>query len=203
MSLDSFHIADASEASAIAALVNAAYRPSDDPIGWTHEAELIAGDRTSPQQVAEAIKRPNSVVLIHREGATIIACVHVEKDGSHGHIGMLAVAPALQTAGIGKQMLMWAERYAAEMFGAEKFILAVVSARRELVAFYARRGYQKTGVVMDYPVSARAGVPKDPALSVEWLEKKAFNKLRPQVGLSQSLNDMAAGREVTVYHNAE
>lgn len=84
-------------------------------------------------------------------------------------------------------MLALAENYAIETFGAEKFILIVVSARSELVAFYLRRGYQKTGSVTDYPISAGAGTPKNPALKIEVLEKRsniAIERDAPQGALA-------------------
>lgn len=173
MNLGEFRIANKSDSAAIAELVNAAYRPIHDTAGWTHESDLVAGERTTPAQVAETIKRPNSVILVRCENSAIVACVHIEKEGNNCHIGMLAVNSTLQAAGIGKQMLALAENYATETFGAERFILVVVSARSELIAFYLRRGYQKTGSVMDYPLSAGAGIPKNPALKIEVLEKRS------------------------------
>lgn len=173
MNIDMVRIANESDASAIAKLVNSAYRPSSDSAGWTHEAELVAGERTSSAQVAETIKRPNSAILVGSENSEIVACVHIEKEGNNSHIGMLAVSPTLQASGIGKQMLTLAENYAIETFGTEKFILVVVSARSELIAFYLRRGYKKTGSVMDYPLSEGVGIPKDPALKIEVLEKRS------------------------------
>lgn len=168
---DTFRVADESDASAITKLVNAAYRPSHDAAGWTHESELVAGERTTPAQVVETIRRPNSVILVRCRKSAAVACVQIEKEGNNSHIGMLAVDPALQAAGIGKQMLALAENYAIGTFGAEKFILVVVSARSELIAFYLRRGYQKTGSLMDYPISAGAGVPRNSGLKIEVLEK--------------------------------
>jgi ribosomal protein S18 acetylase RimI-like enzyme len=177
MSLDAFRIANESDASAIAELVNAAYRPRPSAAGWTHESELLVGDRTNPTQVSEVITKPNSAILVGLKNSAIVACVHIEKEGDNGHIGMLAVNPALQAAGVGKQMLALAENYAIEVFGAEKFILVVVSLRSELIAFYLRRGYQKTGCVMDYPLSAGAGIPKITALQIEVLEKRSNNAI--------------------------
>lgn len=103
-----------------------------------------------------------------------MACVHVEKDGSDGHIGMLAVSPILQGVGAGKLMLAHAERYASANFSSEKFIMVVVSSRSELISFYLRRGYQKTDTVMDYPLSAGVGIPKHAGLKIEVLEKRSL-----------------------------
>lgn len=173
MSIDTFRAANESDAEAIAELVNRAYRPGSGATGWTHESELVSGNRTSAIQVVETITRPNSVILVGLKKLEIVACVHVEKEGGNCHIGMLAVNPTLQGAGAGKQILAHAERYATEVFGSEKFIMIVVSSRSELISFYLRRGYQRTGAVMDYPLSAGAGIPKDPALKIEVLEKRS------------------------------
>ncbi len=69
-------------------------------------------------------------------------------------------------------MLAEAEKYASTVFGSEKFIMVVVSERVELVSFYLRRGYQKTGFVLDYPISAGVGIPKNPEMKIEMLEKR-------------------------------
>jgi ribosomal protein S18 acetylase RimI-like enzyme len=81
----------------------------------------------------------------------------------------------LQGTGVGKQMLAHAEKYAREEFGSVRFIMVVVSSRPELIAFYLRRGYQRTGDLMDYPLSAGAGTPKHTGLKIETLEKPFNN----------------------------
>lgn len=177
MNLDEIRIANESDAASIAGIVNAAYRPSPGASGWTHESELVDGDRISPDQVTKTIRKPNSVILVGLKDSAIVACVHIEKEGVNGHIGMLAVSPVLQTAGFGKKMLSLAENYALEVFAAENFNLVVLSSRSELIAFYLRRGYQRTGSVMDYPLSAGVGIPKNPALKIEVLQKRSNHAL--------------------------
>lgn len=178
MSAASLRIARTTDAVALACLVNGAYRPGAAGHGWTHESELVLGERTNPTQIIEAITKAGSVILLRCVEARIEACVHVEKDGVASRIGMLAVSPAAQGAGVGKEMLAWAERYAIENFGAEKFLMLVISARSELVSFYLRRGYQKTGVILDYPQAAGVGTPKVGGLKIEALEKPAPRRAR-------------------------
>ena len=188
--MDTFRTAHKSDAEAIAQLVNKAYRPELGASGWTHESNLVSGSRTNADQVSETISKPASVILVGLEDPEIVACVHIEKDGSNSHIGMLAVSPILQGAGIGKKMLAHAERYASEIFGSEKFIMVVVSSRSELISFYLRRGYQKTGSVMDYPLLAGAGTPKHAGLKIEALEKRsniAFERGTPKVAHPSTL----------------
>lgn len=172
MSIDSFRTANNTDAEAIAVLVNGAYRPEPGVTGWTHESNLVAGSRTSAVQILETLSRHHSVILVGLNNKAIVACVHVEKDGNNSHVGMLAVNPSLQGAGAGKLMLAEAEKYASSVFGSEKLVMVVVSERTELVSFYLRRGYRKTGLVLDYPISAGTGIPKNPEMKIETLEKR-------------------------------
>jgi len=171
MNIDTFRIASNLDSEAIVKLVNTAYRPGSESLGWTHESDFVSGNRTSTSQIAEILSKPDSVILVGIKDAQIVTCVHVEKDNSNSYIGMLAVNPISQGAGAGKQMLAYAENYAVRVFGSEKLVMVVVSVRTELISFYMRRGYQKTGVVMDYPLSVGAGVPKSADLKIEILEK--------------------------------
>lgn len=117
MNIETFHRASKPDAEAIAKLVNHAYRPAIGESGWTHESDLVTGSRTNVSQVVEIISKPDSVILVGLKDAEIVACVHIEKDGSNSHIGMLAVSPILQGGGMGKLMLAHAERYASEFSG--------------------------------------------------------------------------------------
>lgn len=169
MSFIEFRAATLNDANAIAQLVNFAYRPSKGEGGWTHESELVAGNRVSAQQVTDILS--TAPVLVGLIDFEIIACANIVKEGKEAHIGMLAVAPALQGTGIGKRLLAEAEQYAVTMLNAEKLILIVVSARTELIAFYLRRGYQRTDAILDYPIHAGVGTPIHGALTLEVLEK--------------------------------
>ena len=187
MSIDTFRTANKIDAEAITQLVNQAYRPALGSAGWTHESDLVSGSRISAGQVTDMLSKPDSIILVGLKDSKIIACVHIEKVESNCHIGMLAVFPNRQGAGDGSQMLAYAENYANELFGAEKFVMVVVSLRSELIAFYLRRGYQKTGSVMDYPLSANAGTPKYANLKVEVLEKHFNVAIKSTTHLNSNL----------------
>ena len=167
-----FRIAAASDADAIATLVNQAYRPAPQERGWTHESDLVAGARTSSGQVLDLFG-PRSAVLLLCQGPAIVACVHLQDTGAGVYIGMLASAPARQAQGLGKRMLAHAERYAVERFGATLFKMSVLSSRPELSAFYERRGYVRSGGSEDYPLSAGVGKPVVDGLRLETLTKPA------------------------------
>lgn len=168
-----FRIASESDAAEIAILVNRAYRPAPHERRWTHEADLISGPRTSTAQVL-SLFGPESCILVLSAGPKIVACVHLLNEKSSVYIGMLATDPALQTQGLGKQMLQHAEQYAIAHFNASVFKMSVLSFRPELMAFYQRRGYVCTGELEGYPVAAGVGQPIIQGLQVLALSKKAY-----------------------------
>jgi len=164
-------VASKPDANEIATMVNRAYRPPLHEQGWTHEASLVAGERTTFEQVL-SLFAPQSLILVLCHGAAIVACVHVQSDDSGVYIGMLATEPSLQAQGLGKQMLSHAEQYATAHFNATVFRMSVLSSRAELIAFYERRGYARTGEVEGYPVSTGVGQPLVEGLQVEALVKR-------------------------------
>lgn len=92
---------------------------------------------------------------------------------------MLATEPAWQAQGLGKCMLQHAETFAAEHFKATVIRVVVLAARPELIAFYERRGYARTGQIEDYPVDAEIGKPLVEGLKIEVLAKSP----RPQISV--------------------
>ncbi|MDB5991854.1 MAG: family N-acetyltransferase [Herbaspirillum sp.] len=70
-------------------------------------------------------------------------------------------------------MLSHAEQYAVTHFNATDFRMSVLSSRTELIAYYERRGYARTGEVKAYPISAGVGLPLVEGLQVEALVKRS------------------------------
>jgi ribosomal protein S18 acetylase RimI-like enzyme len=174
MSLE-LRVARAADAKEIATLVNKAYRPSPQGAGWTHEANLVAGERTTTEQVLSLFHEQSAILLLCL-GLTIVACVHIQGGQSSARIGMLATSPAMQAQGLGKQMLFYAEAYALAHFGASEFKMSVLSSRPELLAFYERRGYVLTGEAEEYPLSAGVGQPIVAGIQVLSLVKMPANR---------------------------
>lgn len=166
-----FRVARPADVPALAGLVNRAYRPEPGEAGWTHEAHLVAGPRTTVAQVHALLAAPASTLLVGHRQEHVVACVQVEVGSDSSYVGMLAVDPAFQGKGVGTQMLEFAERYAVAVQGAGRLVMTVVSHRKELVSFYLRRGYQLNGRVHAFP--AYAGIPKQPGLELVELDKPA------------------------------
>jgi len=97
--------------------------------------------------------------------------VHLQKQPEQVCFGMLAVNPSLQGRGIGKQLLEAAERAAQEAWAINKSVMTVISRRNELIAFYERRGYRRTGINQAFPVKPELWTPKVADLRLEVLEK--------------------------------
>lgn len=169
----SFRPALLSESSRIALLANAAYRGEPSRQGWTTEADLLDGLRTTAEEVQSLIGSEHSIILIGIKGDEIIASVCLEKDADAVHIGMFVVNLAMQGSGIGKQLLAYAESYAQQHWGISKFLMHVISVRHELISFYVRRGYRRTGKMRPFPVNPAMWQPKMAGLQLELLEKSA------------------------------
>lgn len=160
--------ATARDIDALVALINRAYRGDT---GWTRETDIVAGNRITTKAVTQLIGNPEAHLLTARQSARLVACVCVEATAEEAHIGTFAVDPELQNQGIGKQVLHAAERYAIEMLGVTRISMTVVSQRPELIAFYERHGYRRSGIVSAYPLHLDVGTPLHEGLTMERLEK--------------------------------
>ncbi|MEI6583374.1 MAG: GNAT family N-acetyltransferase [Chitinophagia bacterium] len=147
-------------------LVNSAYRGESSRKGWTTEADLLDGIRTTQQQLKDQIIAEDSVMLVITDtDDAIIACVYLQDKEPLLYLGMLTVQPNLQGAGTGKKLLAASEAY-AKWLGRTGIQMTVISVRHELIAWYQRRGYQLTGEKMPFPKHLALGIPKQ---SLEFL----------------------------------
>ena len=64
------------------------------------------------------------------------------------------------------------ERYAMDTGAPKALLVNVLECRTELVAFYERRGYRRTGVVRPYPVADGVGVPVVEGMKVVEMAKR-------------------------------
>jgi GNAT superfamily N-acetyltransferase len=174
-----FRDAEAMDIPAIEALVTSAYRGEASRKGWTTEADLLDGQRVDPLGIAEIISKPRSrIVLAERPSADaeqatqLLACCHIEHQGEGCYFGMFAVDPRLQGGGVGKRMMIEAERIAREEFHCREMQMTVISIRDDLIGWYERRGYRRTGVYKPFPYGdERFGIPKRDDLRFEVLAK--------------------------------
>ena len=167
----SFHIATTADIPALVALVTSAYRGDASRQGWTTEADLLDGNRIDPEVLRGDIERGQSMVVIASRDGAMLACAHVCVQDGAGYFGMFSVRPDLQGGGVGKAMLAEAERIAREEWQLPTMRMTVIDIRDELIAFYGRRGYARTGIKKPFPYGdERYGIPKRKDLRFEILE---------------------------------
>jgi len=168
-----FRRAITTDAEAIAALVNSAYRGDSSRAGWTTEADLLGGQRTDAEEITQLVAREGSVLLLCLREGELVGSVHVERvDDVTAYLGMLVIRPVLQGQGLGCSLMEEAERFARAEWGVARMQMQVITLRSELIAWYERRGYRRTGEFRPFPATdPRFGLPRVAGLRFEVLEK--------------------------------
>ena len=173
---DDLAISPATEADvpALLALVQRAYRGDSARAGWTHEADLLGGQRTDAAAIGDILADPQQRLLLARRDDAMVGCVQVtDKGAGTAYLGLLTVDPAHQATGLGRRLLHAAERAAEELFGAQRMEMTVIRQRVELIAYYERRGYALTGEKRPFPLAdPRFGLPTRQDLCFVVLEKR-------------------------------
>lgn len=152
-------------------LVNAAYRGTSGPGRWTTEAHLVQGDRLQKVDLERQVASGEVVLYAGYLDENPVCCIALKRDDQVTEFGMFAVDPALHGVGIGKQLLDMAESEARPY--SRLFQVSVVTQNVDLIRFYERRGYSRTGETLAYPVGQRVGKPIIEDISLTVLQKKA------------------------------
>ncbi|WP_228243685.1 GNAT family N-acetyltransferase [Porphyrobacter sp. GA68] len=151
--------AEAADLPALYSLVERAYRGEDARRGWTHEADLLSDRRTEPGELEAIVTDPHQALLMLDDGTAPLGCVRIADLGQGlAYLGLLCVEPARQGEQLGRKLMQEAERYARDVLACNVIEMTVIEQRRELIAYYERRGWQRTGERRDFPV------PLDPPL---------------------------------------
>jgi ribosomal protein S18 acetylase RimI-like enzyme len=149
----SITIAGINDIPELVALLNSAYRGDGSKKGWTTEADMVSGElRTDETNMKELMELPGAVFLKCTNDNNIIGgCVFLhQRQPGKLYLGMLSVSPMLQAKGTGKQLMAAATSYAGEQ-GCSAIYMRVISIRHELIAWYERQGYYKTGETQPFP----------------------------------------------------
>ncbi len=138
--------AEPADASAIARLVNAAFRP---------ERFFTDADRTDPEKVGVLLQKGKFLLLV--EDGVLAGCVYVELRGERGYFGLLAVDPQRQRSGIGVRLIAAAEQRCRSA-GCRFMDLTFVNVRQELPAYYRQFGYVENGT-LPFPADQVTTIP--------------------------------------------
>lgn len=155
-------------------LVNASYRGEGSKKGWTTEAEILDGQRIDLAGLREIINTDDSMILIaeDEDAEKLVGCVQLSKQPEGCYLGMLTVSPELQGKGLGKMLLEESEAF-AQFWDCTHIVMTVISSRTELIAWYERHGFKKTGETKPFPYGdERFGIPKVENLYFDVMKKR-------------------------------
>ena len=142
------------DAQRLATLINSAYRGETSKKGWTTEADLLEGKRTDANKLSQMMSREDAVFLKFCDEADgLKGCVYLEKKTNKMYLGMLTVSPTEQAKGIGKKLLSASEDYGRKC-SCSAMQMRVFSVRTELINWYERHAYHKTGEIIPFTPDA-------------------------------------------------
>lgn len=170
MSPLSFRRAAAADVPALVTLIERAYFGTPGDRSWTHEADMFDGPRTSVAEISRLVAESAYFVMAERDG-TLRGCAVIKRQDADIYFGMFAVAPDEQGKGTGRAIIAEVERYGREI-GAPRVMIEVVNVRPELVGFYERGGYAKTGRILAFPFEEDPSAAKIPGICLIEMEKR-------------------------------
>jgi ribosomal protein S18 acetylase RimI-like enzyme len=153
--------ATAADMPALVSLINRAYRSEPAQAGWTTESHLLEGPRIDEATLLSMLAAAPAGLLHAEINGRLAGCVYLEPRAETLYLSMLAVAPEAQAHGLGRQLLAAAEAHARQA-GCRQVKMSVLALRPELLAWYERQGYQRTGASEPFPATTRFGRPRQP-----------------------------------------
>jgi predicted GNAT family N-acyltransferase len=165
-----FRLAEVIDIPLLVDLINKSYRDQQGR-SWTTEIEFVKGLRITEDQLRQQLELSNSVLLIGEiDPSKIVACIGLAFQNNTVEIGTFCTDPDIQNMKVGRCVLEYAERFALQQeSGLASAIMYVLDVRSELIAYYERRGYVKTGSEQPYPLEAGVG---EPLLPIKLIEMK-------------------------------
>jgi predicted N-acetyltransferase YhbS len=139
--------AAAADAPQITAVINAAFRIAEE--------FFIDGNRIRQTEVEQMLTK--GTFLVAEADDKLNGCVYVEPRGERSYLGLLSVDPTSQQSGLGSLLMNEAERYCRER-GSRCMDILIVNLRKDLPAFYQKRGYVESGT-SPFPADVPTKIP--------------------------------------------
>ncbi|KAI8379058.1 acyl-CoA N-acyltransferase [Radiomyces spectabilis] len=136
-------------------VVNDAYRSEG---GWTTEKDMVKGDRASVEDIENAVRcngKPNFLMYAFERSdhgeELVVGTIQIQpcNGGTEAEIGLFSVSPAHQSRGIGGKLLS-AALQKMEQLGYENAVIQVLENRQDILAWYQKMGFVKTGERMPF-----------------------------------------------------
>ncbi len=153
-----FRHADLKDVSVLFTLLNSSYRGDSAKRGWTYESDLVGGLRITEEELMKIISQQDDFFLLALAEEKIVGCVQIIEGPEDLYFGLLAVEPDLQNQSIGSKILSEIDRLAL----AKKkscIRLVVIHTRKELIAYYERKGFKLSGESTEFPSEYPAKIP--------------------------------------------
>lgn len=173
-----FRIATPDDAPQLQQLIQAAFRANDGRKDWVGDEELAASFCIGVDEILPKITSPDSEMIMAFDDddnngalAGTVGVSHRRDDGL-ARIFFLAVDHTLHRRGIGRQVLEYAEGYCQRTWEVKRLGLDALTLRKELIAWYTRRGYAKTGEVTAFPADKVNGRTLPVGLGFVEMEKE-------------------------------
>lgn len=157
---------------ALVEIINMSYR-NDSEGAWTTEAHLFGkgGKRIDAQELEAFLSNTGNHILKYEKDGSLLGTVSLTEKEDTIYLGTLAVSPLSQGLGIGKQLLTAAKELAVTT-GKKQVTLTVISVRKELIAWYERFGFRKTGSITTFP---QEGLRLSTPLNELYMEEMALS----------------------------
>ncbi|HMN45907.1 MAG TPA: GNAT family N-acetyltransferase [Povalibacter sp.] len=105
--------------------------------------------RWTPRRVAAHMKERENLVVVARDGRSLVGFAMAQFGTDAVHLTLIGVAADRRRSGIGRQLLAWVED-SAMVAGIFRMNLEVRAGNREARSFYSRLGYKENGRVTGY-----------------------------------------------------
>lgn len=168
-----FRLATPEDAAQLQQMVESAFRAEDSRPNWTADMELGSRFRVDVEKVRAQIAKPDGGILMATDDdGRLVASVEIVKTSPGvARLSMVAVGQQYQQGGVGRQLLAHAEGHCRRAWGVAKIGLNALSSRQELISWYMRRGYRKTGEETPFPFGRVDGMASAEGLTFVELEK--------------------------------
>lgn len=173
-----FRIATPDDAPQIQNLIQSAFRAEDTRARWTGSPELASQFHISVDEVLTSMSKPDCAVLVATDPTStgdnnaLVATVEAfRRTPDLARLSMLAVNSTRQRGGLGRAVLAHAEDYCRRTWGVQRLGLNALSTRGELIAWYERCGFARTGETSAFPRERFAGMDLPEDLCFVELEK--------------------------------
>ncbi|CAM1501296.1 Fc.00g104580.m01.CDS01 [Cosmosporella sp. VM-42] len=148
-----FRIGTQDDAAQLQQLVQSAFRAADSRPNWTGNVDFSSSFTIDVKDIITKITNPDSAMILATDNeGNLVGTIGVAKHNADaGRLFLLAVDQNRNRGGIGRQVLAYGEDYCRKTWDVTKLEMNALNTREELISWYLRCGYRKTGELTPFP----------------------------------------------------